>query len=165
MTLPRPVRCSRPARQIEHADGTLIALALCHEEAGRLASAWTEFTDVIAEAHRAGRTDWEALAREHVASLEPRLSRLTIVVPDQAAGMTVKRDSAQAVAATWGVAIPVDPGPHVIVVEAPGKRSWSTSVTIGSQADSQTVTVPALQGRRRGKPGPSRRDSGDRSGC
>src|SRR5271154_3787145 len=44
--------------------GTLLALALCHEGEGRIASAWIEFTDVLA-ATADTRPDRALVAREH----------------------------------------------------------------------------------------------------
>src|SRR6188768_3528832 len=60
------------------ATGTLLALAVCFEEQGKLASAWTTYSEVASRARAEGRVDREQAAREHVTALAPRLSMLTI---------------------------------------------------------------------------------------
>jgi hypothetical protein len=59
---------------LEPANGTLLALALCHEAQGRWASALSEFVAVAAASARDGRTDRADVAREHIASLEPKVA-------------------------------------------------------------------------------------------
>ena len=63
--------------------GTLLNVALCHEQVGRTASAWGEFRAVEQQARAASppREDRVKLAREHADKLEPRLSRIKVVVP------------------------------------------------------------------------------------
>jgi hypothetical protein len=134
------------SQRLDEATGTLLALAMCHESEGRLASAWAEYAEVVARAQTEGRTDRERAARQSVRALEPRLSTLTIVVPDAAAidGLEVARDGVPLNAAGWSTAVPVDPGPHVVTARAPGRISWSASLPIGAVADRVTVTVPVL---------------------
>jgi len=127
--------------------GTLLALSLCQEQTGLTASAWAGYAEVVARARRDGRPDREQAAREKMQALEPRLSRLTIVVDASTAslpGLVVKRDEVAIGAGAWGTPSPVDPGEHVVDVTAPGKRRWKGKVTIGAAADSQTLTVPPL---------------------
>src|SRR6476660_6116365 len=60
--------------------GTLLNLALCHEQVGKTASAWGEFRSVEQQA-RASVPPNESraqLAREHADKLQPRLSRVKI---------------------------------------------------------------------------------------
>ena len=52
------------------ATGTQLALALCQEKQGLLASAWTNFSSVASNARREGRPDREKVARERAAALE-----------------------------------------------------------------------------------------------
>jgi hypothetical protein len=129
------------------ATGTLLALALCQEKAGLTASAWANFAAVAPRAKRDGRPEREQAAREHMAALEPKLSRLTIEVDAQTAaldGLVVKRDGQALGSGAWGAASPVDPGAHAIEVTAPGKVTWKGTVQVGANADAQTVKVPLL---------------------
>jgi serine/threonine-protein kinase len=130
------------------ATGTLLALALCREQAGQTASAWATYADVAARAKREGQLEREQAAKERIAALEPQLSRLTIAVaPETAslAGVVVRRDGEAVGKGAWGAPVALDPGEHVIEVTAPGKRAWTATLTIGPDADAQTVEVPPLE--------------------
>ncbi len=134
--------------RLDAGSGTLTALAVCHEGLGKTASAWTEFIEVVSEARQAGRTDREKFAQQHVDAIEPKLSKLTVAVDPAVAklsGLEVRRDGTLIGQAGWGTAAPVDPGPHTVEVKAPGKKPWSTTVTVGSSHDVQTVTVTRLE--------------------
>lgn len=130
------------------ATGTLLALGMCQEQAGQTASAWVTFGEAATRAKRDGRADREEAARERMAALEPKLSRLTIDVDPSSAsldGLVVKRDGVAVGKPAWGSASPVDPGEHVIEATAPGKKPWKSAVTIGATADNQSVKIPALE--------------------
>ncbi|HWP09571.1 MAG TPA: hypothetical protein VNN72_27710 [Polyangiaceae bacterium] len=131
----------------EPGTGTLLALAMCREKEGKLASAWAAYGQVASRSKRDGRADREQVAREQVAALEPRLSRLTINVDAGTAvlgGLAVKRDGSLVGSGAWGTAVPLDPGEHQLEATAPGKKPWTAKVTIGAERDTQTVTVPVL---------------------
>src|SRR6478609_11120287 len=68
------------SQRIDPSTGTLLALAMCHEAEGKLASAWAEFVTVEARAGTDGRHDREQAARERARALKPRLSTLEIRV-------------------------------------------------------------------------------------
>jgi hypothetical protein len=127
--------------------GTLLALALCQERAGKTASAWASYAEVVTRSKREGNADRERAAREHKDALEPKLSRLTIEVGADAAAaseLVVTRDGHAVGQGAWGAPTPLDPGDHVVMATASGKQAWSKTVTVGAAADSQTVTVPPL---------------------
>jgi hypothetical protein len=127
--------------------GTLLALGVCWEESGRLASAWATFAEAAARAKRAGQTEREEAARAQARTLEPRLSRLTVVVSDETAalaGVEVRRDGEVVGSAGWGAGVPIDPGEHEITATAPGHRPFLAKVTIGAESDQQRVEVPPL---------------------
>lgn len=145
-----PEACQKLAesQRLDPAGGTLITLALCHEDEGRTASAWAEFSDALAQARRDGRSDRETVAKQHIALLEPKLSRLTITVDATTAaipGLEVRRTGVVLGKAAWGVASPVDPGEITIEARAPGYRAISTKVVIGKNADAKSVAIPALE--------------------
>lgn len=123
--------------------GTMLNLADCYEKTGRTASAWAQFRETIAAARKAGSIEREEIARSRARALEPQLSYLTIVTW-QGQEVQVKHDGSPVDAAMLGTAIPVDPGSHVIVASADGKRSWSTTVEVGEGADKVKVAVPIL---------------------
>jgi tetratricopeptide (TPR) repeat protein len=125
--------------------GAMLNLARCHELVGKTASAWAEYEDAAGMAARAGQPEREEGARDHAARLLPLLSKLTINVSEPAEGQEVKRGSVVVAAGSYGAAIAVDPGNYTIEASAPGRATFSTSVSVGPNADSQTVDVPALE--------------------
>jgi hypothetical protein len=134
--------------RLDPGTGTLLALALCHEGEGRLASAWGEFADVAARSHRDGRPDREELAKQHKTALESRLPMLTVSVAPGAEkidGLQIKRDGVEVGSGSWAVAVPVDPGHHHVEAAAPGYRPFSMTVTLATDGARQTVVVPALE--------------------
>ncbi len=123
--------------------GTQFNLADCWEHVGRTASAWAAFLDAAASAKSSGQLDRERVARSRAAALEPKLSRMLIEISAPAAGFELKRNAQPVGQALWGTAVPVDPGVHGVVASAPGKKSWSTKVSIAAGA-TVNVTIPSL---------------------
>ncbi len=132
------------SQKLDPGSGTLIALGLCYEGAGRTASAWGTFNQVLTDARREKRADREAIASEKLKELEKKLSRLTILVARPAPGTEIKRDGQAIGSAQWGVAMPIDPGAHTIDVSAPGRTSWSHQVNVPGSGHTSEVVVPAL---------------------
>jgi hypothetical protein len=134
----------RASYALEQRIGTLLNLADCYEKNNQLASAWARFVEVRTLAGRAGQAEREQYATEHAAALEPKLSKLTIVVKAPAPGTVIKRDGVVVDPAVYGTAVAVDSGSHTIDAEAPGKRPFSTMVQVNDGADQRTTEVPAL---------------------
>ena len=124
--------------------GVLLNLGDCYEHAGRTASAWAEFAEAEAAAGRAGRAESEAEAHARKLAIEPRLSRLVVSSGAQTPGLSIRRDGQELESTAWGVAVPVDPGSHVVTAEAPGRVAWSASVT-AEEGKTIAVEVPELQ--------------------
>jgi hypothetical protein len=135
------------SQKLQPGGGTVMFLALCHEGEGKTATAWTEFNTVLSVARRDHRADREKVAREHLATLEPVLIRLTIAVSDPAASvaeLVVKRDREPVAKALWGTAVPIDPGPHTVEAAAPSYKPWSQTFSASRPGEQVTVTVPEL---------------------
>ncbi len=127
--------------------GARVTLGACYEGAGKLASAWTAYSGAAATADRIGQSPRADKARHNAEALKPKLAVLRIVLaPDVAAppGLTVQRDGLAFDATSLGVALPVDRGPHPIVVSAPGKRPWTKTVDVDHDGANVVVTVDAL---------------------
>lgn len=127
--------------------GTRFYLAECLEHTGKLASAWTYYLEVADGARAAGQKDREKFAADRAEALRPRLPRLSIQVPKAAraaGGLEIKRNGVVVGAAQWGVAIPIDLGPHAISARAPGKKAWATEVIAKQEGESLAIVVPAL---------------------
>jgi hypothetical protein len=134
------------SQRLDPGGGTILNLAMCHEREGRLARSWSEFKEALLTARRDGRPDRELEAANQVAALEPRLSRLTIVVPAgaQVGGLLVERDGGEVNPGAWSTAIPIDGGAHVVRATAPGRDPFVMTVIIGKEWDSRTVEIPVL---------------------
>ena len=123
--------------------GALLHLAACHEQIGKLATAWSEFIDA-AELARNAHDAREQAAKQEADSLAARLAHVHIVpplVPIQ--GLSVKRDDVD-VTPLLGTDLAVDAGDHAIVASAPGRVTWTHSITIVDQPSTITVSIPAL---------------------
>lgn len=125
--------------------GTQFNLADCWERMGRTASASALFSLAAASANAAGQADREQALRERAAALEPRLSKLTVEVPEQNTHLVVALDDSLLDRAKWGIAVPLDPGTHTISARARGKKEWRKTVYIHPDASSETVRVPELE--------------------
>ena len=133
--------------RLEPATGTLLNLAACHEAQGKIATAWIQFSDAFVASRRDRREDRMKFAQEHMAALEPKLSRLTLVVPPNAdePGLELMLDGAPVGSAARGVPTPIDPGRHVVAAKAPGKKEWILAIQVGAAADHKTINVPKLE--------------------
>lgn len=125
--------------------GALLHLADCYEKAGEVASAWAAFRDAAELADRKA-DDRSRMARERASALEARLPHLTIKLAPAAevAGLEVIRDGNAVSPASFGTAVPVDPGSHVVEARAPGKEPWKVTLAISAGDKNGLVTIPPL---------------------
>jgi hypothetical protein len=142
--------------RLSPAIGTRYKLADCYQHTGRSASAWAHFVGVASTAKAAGQTDREKEARARAAALEPKLSRLAIVVPDgsRANGLEIKRDGEVVGAPQWGAALPIDPGAHEVVASAPGMRVYRAQIDVAGDASTTKVIIPPLDAEAKVEPKP-----------
>jgi hypothetical protein len=125
--------------------GTLLYLADCYEKAGRTASAWATFREAASLARGRGDESRATVANDRADALEPKLSKLWLTVADDnPPGLVVERDGSEIPKASWGVALPVDPGTHTFRARAPGKEEWTVSVDIEGDAQTAKIEVPVL---------------------
>jgi hypothetical protein len=69
---------------------------------------------------------------------------LTVAIASEVDGLEVKCDGVVVAKATWRTAVPFDPGTHVVIASAPGRKPWEAKVDL-SPSGAQTVTVPELE--------------------
>jgi hypothetical protein len=131
------------SQRLDPAVGTQLNLADCLQQIGKSASAWVNYLEV-AESKTAGERR-SAFARKRADELEPKLTKLTIQVDAPVDGMTITRDRKKVASATWGTAVPVDPGDYEVVVEAPGKLPWSRTIEVDGQGEMVELRVPMLE--------------------
>jgi hypothetical protein len=132
------------SNRIEARAGTLIRLGDCREKNNQLASAWSAYSDALSRVKDPKKRE---IAAARVASLEPRLSQLTISVPDESRvpGLAITRNGVTVDAALWNRGAPVDGGEYVIAGHAPGHEEWSTTVTIAAESGRVSVEVPRFK--------------------
>jgi hypothetical protein len=125
--------------------GTQFHLADCYEQAGKVASAWATFLDVASQARAAGQSERETAASRRAQNLEPRLPRLTIVVPEssRAPGLEIRRAGTAIGDAQWGTPVPVDPGEIEIVAAASGRQTLRQSLRL-EEGKTVTFNLPTL---------------------
>lgn len=162
MTAGKPAEACAAFEQSQQLDPkvtTLLNLAGCREKLDQLATA----RELFLEAERQTRTKGDAattqlhkVAVERAFKLEPRVSKLTILVPDdrKLTGLEISRDGRTVPAELWNREQPVDGGTYMIAARAPGVEPWSTRVTIAPEGDARTVTVPGHRNSPEGLPAP-----------
>ncbi|MFO0611569.1 MAG: hypothetical protein U0414_03200 [Polyangiaceae bacterium] len=129
------------SQRLDPRPGTLLNLASCHEHTGRLALAWTEFREVLSRAVQDRREDRASIARERIPLIEARLAHLRIVLNDaDAPGVRVLLDGSVLGAASLGISLPMDPGHHVVRVEAEGRTPFGAEFD-ASEGSSRDLVV------------------------
>lgn len=123
--------------------GALLNLALCNEKQGKMASAWAYYGDAAVLAGKLRDPERQAGAEKLASELEARVSKLAVYVTAQHDGLEVTRDGTPV--PSFGAALPVDPGRYEIVARARGRAAWTTTIEVGPNGDSQSVTVPELE--------------------
>ena len=136
------------SERAEHNVATVLSLADCREKNQQYAAAWALFLQADSQTRNdASKAALNTTAKRRAQALEPKLSYLTINVPDESRipELVVLRDGAPVDPAEWNRSIPADGGDHVVAGKAPGHESWSTTVTLKPEADKQAVEVPRFK--------------------
>jgi hypothetical protein len=133
------------SQRIDPGVGTLLNLAECQTLTGKTASAWANFLEAAYQAKAAGQSKREMTARARAAAIEPKLSKLTIIAGGDAASAEIKRDGKVISPSFWGTAMPIDPGDHTVTATAPGKKPWTTTITVNPDGHLATISVPQLE--------------------
>lgn len=130
--------CGRFAEslRLDPAPGTLLNLAVCEQRRQRWSAAWQHYRHLL---------EWldvsdprNAAAREQLQRVEAQLAWVTLVVPpDWPREARVRRHGTTLGAASFGVALPTDPGLVRLEVEAPGHepRLIVRTLTAGERAE------------------------------
>ncbi|MGE0546186.1 MAG: hypothetical protein AB7O24_32955 [Kofleriaceae bacterium] len=136
------------SQKLEPTTSTVLNQADCREKNNQLATAWGLFVKAARDTR--SRTDAQSKAfnrvsSERAAALEASLSTLTINVASPVPDIEIFRDEEVVEAGAWGQPLPIDGGIYEITAQAPGYRSWSTSVRIQRDHDAKVVTIPPLE--------------------
>jgi hypothetical protein len=137
------------SHRLDPAAGALFNLADCEERAGHLATAWLRWQELVDLLRPTPEDDRFDVAQKHVKDLAPRLPRLRVRwagAPVEDA--VVKRDGVELGSASFGAALPIDAGKHVVEVTAPGRapRSFTVQTTEGATADVEISASEAKAG-------------------
>lgn len=132
--------------RLDPALGALLNLAVCRERAGQTASAWATYLDVVARGRAANDRERAEVAQQRADALGPRLPRVRIELAQAVAslpGLTVTRDGKMVDPAAASTPVPVDPGEHVIVVQATGKAPVERRV-MATEGANELVAIATL---------------------
>jgi hypothetical protein len=125
---------------------TLINLAACEEKLGKLADALGHWLEARARAQTEANSAIEEEASKKAHALESRIPKLTLSVKGASAAVEVVRDGIVLGAASMGVPLPVNPGPHVLVVRDAGHEDSSETISL---AEGETKAVELRVGATR----------------
>ena len=125
-----------------NAVGTILNVALCDEQAGRIASAHKLFTEAADRAREQNLEEHRKAAEEHKAKLGVQVPHVAIAFAEQARDMKLVVDD-QIVDINAADDVEIDPGTRTIVVTAPGRVAYKTTVTIAA-GEHKAVAIPKL---------------------
>lgn len=131
------------SNRIEPRAGTLIWLGDCRVKNHQLASAWSAYRDALTRVKDPAKRE---TATKRAAEIEPRLSYLTVSVPDdrQLDGLVLTRDGKPFDPILWNRALPVDGGDYVIAGRAPDHEDWQVTAHVPIEGARITIEVPRL---------------------
>ncbi len=131
----------RESHALKPGRGTLLNMGLCEKKLGQLAKALEHLEELLPQLPSGD--DRRQIVRDALAEVKPRVPYLRIVLKaDAPAGTVVTYDNAELEATMIGTDMPVDPGKHVVVVEAPGLPNRQYHVVM-EEGKKQSLTVEA----------------------
>jgi len=136
--------------KLDKTGGTLINLAECHAQEGKIATAYGEFQSALELAQQlpAGpkRTERIKYAEKQIKDLEPKVPYVTITLEgERPAGLVVRLDKTELGAGVLGSSLPVDPGKHVLALTAPKYEPYEEVIDVARLGEKRGIVVPALK--------------------
>ena len=115
--------------------GVLLRLALCYEQSGKTASAWSAYREAAGRARNTGDRSLSDLAERHEAELSARLPKLVVRLSSSSSavedgGLALTLDDAPFASSAIGAEVPIDPGAHTVRLVAPGRPPISRSFDV-----------------------------------
>jgi hypothetical protein len=143
-----PEACAKLAHseELSPAVGTLLNLAYCYEQVGKLRSAMDAYVEAETLAIAAGEAKRAAFARERYGAVEPRAAKLVVrLMPPEAPGLEIRRNGVTVPKTDLGQPIPIDPQDYVVSATAPGRVPWKGALLVRGDGAVVTVIVPPLE--------------------
>jgi hypothetical protein len=129
----------RESHALKPGRGTLLNMGLCEKKLGQLAKALQHLEELLPQLPAGDER--RQIVRDTLAEIKPKIPYLRIVLKaDSPAGTVVTYDNAELEPTMIGTDIPVDPGKHVVVVEAPGLPNRKYDVVM-EEGKRQTLQV------------------------
>ncbi len=125
-----------------NAVGTLLNVGLCNEESGKFATAVKLYTQARDLAREGGYEEHRKAAEERIAAAQPYVSHLAVAFAETPDQVKLVIDD-QVIPIDKSEDIVIDPGSHHVVVTAPGRVPWETTVTVDKSA-AKAIAVPKL---------------------
>lgn len=119
---------------------TLIELAECTEQLGKLVEAKAHWAAARDRAKQTEKPQSRAKAEERLAAVEKRVAQLTLQLASAPAGAQVFRNDVPVDPASLGSALAMDPGDHVIVVKVAGHEDAKYELKL-AEGDNQTLAL------------------------
>lgn len=134
------------SKRLEPAPGTVLNLARCRENLGQIASAWKSYTE--AAQRLPAQDERHEFAKKKSLELEARVPHLILNAPDSDAEIVVTIDGTELSSASFGVALPFDPGRLEVVVLAPDHEASRVILVLeeGEDVTHQLVLGPSASG-------------------
>lgn len=135
--------CQRFAEsnRLDPAVGTLLNMGTCETARGRVATAWELFRAAYEKV--APGDPRREFAKKHADELEPRLPKLTLTLASGAPPDTAAEEGdASYSGAALGVALPIDPGKHTLIVTATGHEPRSMDVELREGQEQSLEIAP-----------------------
>jgi tetratricopeptide (TPR) repeat protein len=129
---------------LEASSGTLLNLALCHEQEGKLATASSEYESAARLAREQHRDDRALAAEQRVLALKPKLAHLTVAATAPVPGLQVVIDRGAPGQVRLDAAVAIDSGVHEVQATAAGYAPWSAIVEL-KNGEQLTVTIPPIE--------------------
>jgi tetratricopeptide (TPR) repeat protein len=139
--------CAKLAKSEELAPavGTLLNLAYCWEQAGKLRSAMDAYAQAEAFAGAAGEAKRASFAKDRYAAVEPRAMKLVVrIAPPEAPGLEIKRNGVVMTKPDFDRPIAVDPEDYVVTAAAPGYMTWKGAIIVKGEGGVVTMIIPPL---------------------
>jgi hypothetical protein len=123
---------------------TLINLAECQDRMHQLVEAEQNLVSARDMATRPELSTLRAIAVERLAALEPRLPRLTVTLAPGVDGghVEVLRDGTVLGSVSLRIPLPTNPGKHVVLARAEGRRERSFEVTLAEGEQQEVLVTP-----------------------